>query len=327
MDLREIPRYAISEIRQHYDDRFWWRSRFLHRIIGPFHTRIYPTRSDGVDVMAEDWDTLLVLDACRADLFRERADPADYGGYRTITSIGSATREWTIQHFADRTFPDTVYVTANPYVSREASGSFHRLVEPWLDGFDEDVKTVRPEVVAEVARDVHEEHPDKRIIVHFMQPHHPFITAPDLQFDGWQIDEFDDWSEQKRRKGLDRQSSRPHTPWDALYMGLTTREAVWRAYAENLDLALDAIEGLLPDVPGKTAITSDHGNMFGERTWPVPIRVYGHPAGVRNRELTDVPWATVTNGPRREITEGTLMSETESDSVEMENRLQDLGYL
>jgi len=180
-----------------------------------------------------------------------------------------------------------------------------------------------------VAIEAHEEHPDKRIVVHYMQPHHPFIGFPELQYHGWQIDDFDDWADHKEETGLseEQRMAHPQTPWEALYMGEATADAIWDAYAQNLDLVLDAVDELLAATTGRTVLTSDHGNMFGERTWPIPMRVYGHPTGVRNRELVDVPWAVVDDGNRRDVTDGSVRSVSESANEVVEDRLNDLGYI
>lgn len=328
MGITDPLRYAYREIRDHYDDRFWWRDRFLHRIVAPFHLGVYPTRSGSVDVVDAEWDTLVVLDACRADLFEERADTGRYDEYRTETSRGSATQEWVLQNFAGKSLGDTVYVTANPFVSREAGDAFHAIYEPWHTEFDEETRTVLPERTTDAALRAHEQHPNKRVVVHYMQPHHPFVTTPELRFHGWQIDDFGEWTEQQEATGLKaaNERGRPHTPWDALYMGLASREAVWDAYGENLDVALDAVERLLDGIDGRTVVTSDHGNMVGERTFPVPMRVFGHPSGVRNRELVEVPWAVVDGERRRVTDDGTSVAESHDGDVVSE-RLADLGYV
>jgi hypothetical protein len=110
-------------------------------------------------------------------------------------------------------------------------------------------------------------------------------------------------------------------------MGAVDRDDLWRAYGDNLRLVLDAVEDLLADVEGRVVLTSDHGNMLGERTFPLPLRVYGHPKGIRNRELVEVPWATIDRGERRTIRAGETASIAESDSEELEDRLEDLGYV
>jgi hypothetical protein len=67
--------------------------------------------------------------------------------------------------------------------------------------------------------------------------------------------------------------------------------------------------------------------MLGERTFPIPLRVYGHPKGVRNRELVEVPWATLDVGERRTVRAGETASVSEGDAEELEERLADLGYV
>lgn len=44
---------------------------------------------------------------------------------------------------------------------------------------------------------------------------------------------------------------------------------------------------------GTTVVTSDHGNHLGEFATPFPIRLYGHPEGIRTPELIRVPWLVV----------------------------------
>ncbi|WP_129115809.1 hypothetical protein [Halegenticoccus tardaugens] len=320
MGLRGAVSHVWNGLRGSYDDPFWWRERACEFLVGPIHANLYPGRGDAVRVVDEDWDTLVVLDACRADLFAERADLRAYDEYRTVESLGSTTREWVRRNFAGGTFGDVVYVTANPYVSREAGDAFHRLYEPWIDAFDGDLRTVPPEAVVEAARRAHEEHPDKRVVVHFMQPHHPFVGERDLRFSGWRI-EGEGHGEPTETHG------RPYTPWDALWMGAVDRDDLWLAYGDNLTLALDAVSDLLSEIDGRVVVTSDHGNMLGERTFPLPIHVYGHPKGVRSRELVEVPWAVVDAGPRRTVRAGDVRSGSESERSDLEERLADLGYV
>ena len=168
MNIWSLPRYVAGELRENHDDPYWWRNRLFHRVIGPFHIHVYPTRRGAIDVATADWDTLVVLDACRADLFGARAVSAAFDSVETVTSPGSATQEWTRQTWVGRTFGDTVYVTANPFVSREAGDAFHDIYEPWLTHFDEETRTVHPDDVTEVALEAHAAHPNKRVVVHYM---------------------------------------------------------------------------------------------------------------------------------------------------------------
>ncbi|ELZ23103.1 hypothetical protein C475_15679, partial [Halosimplex carlsbadense 2-9-1] len=90
------------------------------------------------------------------------------------------------------------------------------------------------------------------------------------------------------------------------------------------------VKELLGELSGKTVVTSDHGNMLGERARPIPIREWGHPDGVYTPELVTVPWLEYESGPRREVVAEAPVDETESgDAVEddvVAERLRNLGY-
>ena len=316
MNFMNLPQHTISELRANYKDREWWRGRIQHRLVEPMQASIYPGYTGSIEVMEENWDTLIVLDACRADLFEERADLGHFDSYQRATSGGSATLEWTTQNFADRSFGDTVYVAANPFTTRLAPSSFHELIEVWKESFNDECNTVLPRAVFNAALGAHRTFPSKRIIVHFMQPHYPFVGSSN-KYNGWHPDEILD----------EKEHGEIHTPWDALQAGLVEKESLWEDYAENLDLVLEYTYKMMIELDGRTVVTSDHGNALGERTWPIPLRIYGHPEGIRIPALTQVPWAVSENGDRRTITdEGASSPTLNSDREVMEERLQALGY-
>lgn len=77
-----------------------------------------------------------------------------------------------------------MYVSANGYVPElglDQDGTFHAVINV-LNQWDDDLETVRPEAVTNAARKAHRDYPDKRIIVHYMQPHIPFITEAGRAF-------------------------------------------------------------------------------------------------------------------------------------------------
>ena len=317
MALGQKLKNAYSELCEKYDDSIWRRNRIAQRVIRPIHG-VYPGNDSAMAVMEEDWDTLIILDACRADLFEKTTDIKRFDRYERRVSAGSMTREWTRHNFAGGQFGDTVYVSANPYTSTIAGEAFYELREVWRDDFDDEERTVLPAAVTEKARSAHLDHPNKRLIVHYMQPHYPFIGRPDLRFQSWHPDEITD--------GVSG-DERPHDPWQALSLGLIDRETVWEAYADNLEEALSNALMLAADLNGKTIVTSDHGNMLGERAWPVPVRLYGHPEGVRHPAVTEVPWAIIGGEERREITDGNVTPVDSVDSEVINSRLHDLGYV
>lgn len=162
----------------------------------------------------------------------------------------------------------------------------------------------------------HERFPDKRILAHYVQPHIPFIGET-----GRQIPHEVVFAQTVISQDTDQQNF-----WEALEAGDIDRDEAWQAYVENLELALPHVERLLDEVEGRTVVTADHGNVFGEHG------LYGHPGFRHVPELITVPWFVSENGSRRRIEEGAIRSQadhyaatTESDAVS--RRLTDLGYL
>ena len=297
--------YPFREIYNNYDDRVWWKTRFVDRILGPFQER----RNDSsFRVMDEDWDVLIVLDACRADLFRECVNVSQFTAYETRVSAGSATNEWANKNFSGQALSDVVYVTGNPVVSREVQTAFAAFIEVWRTEFDEELGTVPPNAVTEAAVTALENYPHKRLIVHYLQPHYPFINYPELRYGSFGMtDQIDVTSAKEGANHV----------WTALDKGYVDEETVWEAYQDNLNLVMNSVNKILEKVDGRVVITSDHGNLVGEKDASFGIPLYGHPPHIYQENLRTVPWAVSDSG-----------SEERGLAVDdkIEYRLKSLGY-
>lgn len=73
-------------------------------------------------------------------------------------------------------------------------------------------------------------------------------------------------------------------------------------------------------IEGKTIITSDHGNAFGE------YGLFGHPAGYHIQALVKVPWLEANFKKRKKIQEGVIKDSGTRDAYNLKKRLSDLGY-
>lgn len=311
------PRYALAEIRKNGSDPAWWRKRFLTHVVGSYFRRFGPP---GDPVTDEEWDNLLVLDACRYDLFAAASDLP--GTLSKRRSVASATPGFLRETFDGRQFHDVVYVSSNPYVDVQLpDDTFHAVDSVWRDGWHDELDTVLPETMAERAREADERYPDKRLVVHFLQPHYPFIG--DVRLDG-------DSTFGVRNQAMGSETlgaeERAPTPFERLQFGQLTLEEVWEAYRSNLERALPAVDELLHELQGLNVVTSDHGNAVGERAWPFPIRVYGHPLGVNIPELTEVPWLEYRNGARKEVTAEPPEYAAHETDADVTDRLRQLGY-
>ena len=279
--------------------------RLGRRLNRTYHRRAGRRTHDpgGIDVIREAWDLLVVLDACRYDTFAEHCELA--GTLRRRRSRGSHTSEFLWGNFAERRLHDTVYVTANvqPYVYREAL-DLHHVEHVWLNGYDEETGTVPPGAVTDAALAAAERFPDKRLVVHYLQPHYPFLDGPDFEHGTMEF-------------------------WDAVARGeLDADPDQLRAWHErNLERAMPAVEQLLASFGGRAVVTADHGTALGERARPVPVREWGHPWGIYTEPLIAVPWL-VREGNRRRRVESDPPTEDENyDEETLRERLDALGYV
>jgi len=227
--------------------------------------------------LSGDGRLLIVLDALRLDVARELA--AHYGlEVRAVESRGRWTDEWLLKTFT-RPLRGVVYVTANPRVRIHfRPGPFTAVVDLSRSAWSERLNTVPPWRVLQAARRLIEAG-CRRLLVHFLQPHAPFLM-----------------------------DSRP--------VGELTTEEYSYLYWANAAIALHYALRLAEKarlLGFKVAITSDHGELLGVyaplkalrwlkrknvakwlRNWlPCALgakRVVGHPMGGPGEELREVPW-------------------------------------
>jgi len=274
--------------------------------------------------MEEDWDNLIILDACRYDQF-ERINMIP-GTLEPRTSLGSGTPEFLAKTFASSTFKDTVIVTANPQYRTERfdfDDTFHNIIDVWRSSWNDEYGTVLPGPMADAVMKACREYPNKRLIAHFMQPHYPFIgdSAEEIGVHAGFT---------KTYHGAQGQqcTTDSRTVWELLQNNELSEEVVWRAYDENLEIALNHVEALLEEFEERTVISSDHGNLFGERPLPMVGPMYGHPTNIYHDAVRKVPWLVVEGDRRKRIKSGTREA-TETAAGESElvsERLADLGY-
>lgn len=278
----------------------------------------YPS-DDGIDVFDKKWDNLIIIDACRYDLFEEHHEFS--GTLSKVRSAGSHSREFISRNFIGTTHHDTVYVTANPHAAWLDGDTFHAVINLFDGEWDENVQTVRPESVVAATIQAHEAYPEKRIISHFMQPHYPFLGELGSQFESGGVN--------GQVVGNTENTATEPPIWHLLDIGRSPvdSQTARDAYIENFVFVQEYVQELLDELDGKSVITSDHGNLLGERLWPLPIRKYGHPKGIRKPGLVEVPWHEVPFDQRRTTTTDTPEEMTAvSDSV-VEQRLENLGYV
>jgi len=270
----------------------------------------------------EEWDYLVVLDACRYDTFAEVYDGYLSGHLEPRRSAGSATPEWAAKTLTGRY--DARYYSANPFINSlgvplnevgwgascgyEWSAADHlaEVVDLWHDAWVDDLGTVPPGAVTRAvrARDDHVDRDHDRVVIHYMQPHAPFlrrgrgrklrrvrdgIRAP---AGGGPLDCVVTPLRRRIEGALDGNSLVGMVGmWADLDLrGLLdvlaggTAVTLRRYYEENLRLALEAVVDLVADLDGTVVVTADHGEAFGEEG------VWEHHVETHIPPLVEVPW-------------------------------------
>lgn len=314
-----------------------WRNSTLRRIIFP----ILFSTNKGERVLDHEWNNLIILDDCRLDAFSKA-----YRGFklegtlREFTSRGTDTTSFLLENFSGAYHSDIVYVTSNPRVNTLMQNNFSQVISVWKNGWNEEFNTVMPETMYRYALDASRRYPGKRLIIHFVQPHIPFIDLPSGDWKDFRIFPEISKSPRKDSKNTSKANS-PFSvylpPWNSewyLFELSLGNDRIWELYRMNLDHALTYVKRLLDELPGKSVVTADHGEAIGERLHPlVPFRVYGHPPGVRMKCLTQVPWFVslapqgLQHGPRDQAIFESDTEQRASDEKLMEERLKSLGYV
>ncbi len=275
---------------------FWMRSVILRKLIFPL---IFRNRN-GFCVFDEEWGSLIILDACRYDTFeRYYRDYIEVGKLEKRRSRGTETTSFLIENFGNAYHPDIVYVTANPFVDKLLKDRFYRVIPVWKFGWDDRYNTVLPSTMYAYTLQAIKKFPSKRFIVHFIQPHFPFIalTITDQTFK-----ELRDSTLENRDPNIVNTHKALHRISSLDFYVKFEEKLLIKAYEANLKIALPYVARLIDLLPGRTVVTADHGETFGERLHRfVPLKVYGHPPNVPMSELTEVPWLIVDADEKKDV--------------------------
>jgi hypothetical protein len=179
----------------------------------------------------------------------------------------------------------------------------------WEDVGEQRIPTVPPSAVNEEVLAYLSAHGQpERMVVHYIQPHAPYIGRRALP-----LARIGRWGPAFRH-GRGRLSP----PEEAIRSGDVTRQDVQEAYADNLALVWDAARALAAELKGEIVVTSDHGELLGEGGQ------FGHSCRSHAEALRRVPWLRMSNGafapsPVADILDG--------DDAGIQERLRDLGYM
>ena len=278
--IKELYEYLQSGKGIKFTLRIFLRI-FFEKILKMFY-QLLPHK--GVKVVEEDWDYLIVLTACRYDAFKLLNDLP--GKLEKRISLGSSTLEWLKKNFTDY-YDDIVYVSANPRISDtefagfKGTDHFFKVINVWK-GWSRKLNTILPSEVTKTALKVVRRFPNKRIIIHYLQPHAPWIGKTTLAGEelGLSFSDPIEWYRNASKIGRRGIWSR------AEILGYTLK-FLRKCYIDNLRIVLEEVKKLIDKLDGKIVVTSDHGELFGEAF------LVEHPTGIYLRKLVEVPWLII----------------------------------
>lgn len=233
-------------------------------------------------VWEKDWDVLLVIDGCRYDYAKQVFKEDRYNVEKT-GAPGSSSKDWA-QHFREAdSLENIVYMSANPHISNQkieqfaGKNPFFMIFDVWKTDWDQEKQTVMPDKINQKFLNVKDTYSDKKFILHYMQPHHPFVGEIELK----------DVNTRQLPSDTEESVDREQMVWKRYKRGEIEHEKFEKAYISNIEFVKSQLEKIIPETDGKVVITSDHGNMFGKRG------IYGHPPNLTLDELVEVPWIEV----------------------------------
>jgi hypothetical protein len=286
------------------------------------------------EFVSNDEFALIVLDACRCDVFERLCQRYLSGRLENVWASG----RWTAQ-YAERTWTekyDLTYINSMPVNSDfyfDLRGKSHRpgahidnFVHVWEHGWDSALGTVPADVVTDTGLNYANQMESTRLVVHYAQPHVPYVGTTRIL--PWESPPSGESSEnagmrQLFAEGINRPTQRIY---HRIRNGEISDEELYRAYVDNLEYVLEEVVRLVRRLDCPVVITGDHGEHLGEDGR------YLHEAD--STLIRQVPWFVVSKSEigQREIEPefqemNAVSASQDQTTAEIKDRLASLGYV
>lgn len=285
-----------------------------------------PLQQKRVNQLLENEEfVLIILDSCRFDHFEQEYQKYIDGDLELIWSAGNRTPKWTpnlwsgqydIDYIAGVSFPVSKYAYEGREGDFDPDDTFSETIH--LSYRDELLSTIPPDILTDVALHHLSQCARKRCVIHYGQPHRPYIG--DKKILPWRV----------KTKALQRVIEQhniddkylPPTANTEYVMGETllqlgipkdvveqipkerysvrqrirdghlTDEELRVAYRDNLRCVLEQVQKLITYIDCPVVVSSDHGEHLGE--FKDELSRYNHPDET-HPVLREVPWFVVND--------------------------------
>lgn len=242
-----------------------------------------------LNLVSEDWDIAIILDACRYDTFNRYYKKFFSSGELEKRLGATGTYEWLLNNF-NKYNNHIVYVSAHPAINKSGvkwlkwnpKNKFFKIYEVWRTHWDKKFNTVPPRCVRKVGLRAIKENPNKRIIIHFMQPHHPYRKLSKFKYTNFHKELN---SSPPKTKQLNRVfgilisllrlrriwwevrkllQTKPKSVEDLYFFNFSLKK-IREFYEDNFLWVIKEVALLVNKIENrKIIITADHGEAFGE---------------------------------------------------------------
>ena len=256
-----------------------------------------------IDLVDYDWKYLAILDASRYDYFMDvyRKVFPDAVPKKAITTTLSTPQ--FMKNFENKDCHDIVYL--NTVVKFDAwlpKQNMFKVVHVWDLDWSNNIGNIHPKSVNERFFSQYRSRPDKRFVLHYMQPHPPHISIGgnpadrkenhvgnfSMDFKTKYFSQYTVWSFKKILH------IKPTLPLEICYRN-HGKQGVIQAYKDDIILGLEYVKMAMKKSPGKWVITADHGMTVTEKDYGLCGNDLGYKKLPNIKELVEtVPWMEVT---------------------------------
>jgi len=231
-------------------------------------------------ILDEDKFLLIILDACRYDIFVYVYKRFFKGYLIPVRSYGAFLPRWVPKLFKDPRWHGTRIFRAKLYIKPHDLSIKNLIKRKDIEIFEIEPPrgelTVHPRVLVDFVLKIGLKGKD---VVWFMQPHYPWLAHPDLS-----------------RRVLKEVMLYEFLPGTLAMKSLNkkiSRREIIKAYAANLIITLREVRRLIEiyreTFDGIIVITSDHGEMLGD------YGLYFHHPSYNLPQLIVVPWLEIAD--------------------------------
>jgi len=212
-----------------------------------------------------NWKTLIILDACRYDVFKQHVYNYLDGSLMPVLSPSCVTSDWLNTIWSGKLWKkDVIYISGNPSINRRTLRTVAKVHEAWRYGWSDKYMTMDPAALSEAFRiealrlKLSGKSGHMRFVLHYVKPHAPYKNFTKILRK--HMPEYDVL--------LANRLTNEIITLSILYELFKKKEAVdaflKKLYIENLKWVLKEVSKIIDCLPKPVVITADHGELLGE---------------------------------------------------------------